>query len=381
MTAIVSAFAHALLQALQMAFLMFWDILWGLSLGFFLSAVVEAVISKAQISRLLPDDSPKSLGLACGLGAASSSCSYAAVALTRSLVRKGADFTAAMAFQIASTNLVAELGILLAVLIGWQFTLAEFVGAPVMVVLLVFLFRAFLRPGMVQAARAQAAKGLRGRMEGHAAMDMSVAGGPVVRRLLSSRGRTAVSHYFVMNWASVWVDIAGGLLIAGALAAWVPAHFWQAFFLTTHPFLAKLWGPLVGPVVAILSFVCSVGNVPLAAILWLGGSSFGGVIAFIFADLLVIPILDIYRRYYGRKMSVFLLLTMYAAIVGAALLVEFTFGTLGLIPQAHQARVVGRSITLNYTTFLNGSFLLLALALVWRFLRTGGREMLRMMNR
>jgi uncharacterized protein len=368
-------------RALRTAFAMFWNILWGLNLGFFLSAAVEAVVSKAEITKLLPDDSPRSLGIACGLGAASSSCSYAAVALARSLVRKGADFTAAMAFQVASTNLVAELGIVLAVLMGWQFTLAEFVGAPVMIVLLALLFRAFLKPGLVRAARVQAARGLRGRMEGHAAMDMAVSGGPLVRRLLSPRGRMAVSHYFVMNWASVWLDVGGGLLIAGALAAWVPARFWQGFFLTSHPVLAKLWGPLVGPIVAILSFVCSVGNVPLAAVLWAGGSSFGGVIAFIFADLLVVPILDIYRRYYGLGMSAFLLVTMYAAIVGAALLVEGAFGALGMVPVARPAPLAGPAITLNYTTVLNAVFLLLATALGWRFVRTGGREMLRMMNR
>jgi uncharacterized membrane protein YraQ (UPF0718 family) len=206
------------------------------------------------------------------------------------MFRKGANFTAAMAFQFASTNLVLELGILLAVLMGWQFTLAEFTGGPLMIIFMVLLFKAFLTPRIVEAARLQAEKGLQGRMEGHAGMDMSVHEGSVWQRMISSKGRTAVSHFFVMDWASLWLDVAGGLLIAGALAAWVPNDFWQAFFLQGHPILAKLWGPLVGPVVAILSFVCSVGNVPLAAVFWNSGISFGGVVAFLFADLIVLPI-------------------------------------------------------------------------------------------
>jgi uncharacterized protein len=288
----MSTVLHEILQALSMAFAMFWEILWALILGFAISAVVQAVVSKAEMSRLLPDDSPRCLSIATGLGAASSSCSYAAVALARSIFRKGANFTAAMAFEFASTHLVIELGIILAVLLGWQFTLAEFVGGPLMIVLLALLFRAFLRPRLVGAARRQADRGLAGVMEGHAEMDMSVTEGSIWSRIRSSEGFTAISHYFVMDWASIWKDIGGGLLIAGALAAWVPASFWERFFLTDHPVLAAIWGPLVGPVVAVVSFVCSIGNVPLAAVLWNGGISFGGVIAFIFADLIVLPILN-----------------------------------------------------------------------------------------
>ncbi len=175
-----------------MAFMMFWDILWGLVLGFSLSAVVEAVISKQEIVQLLPDDKIKTIGKALALGTASSSCSYAAVALTRSIIRKGANFTAAMAFQLASTNLVAELAIILALLVGWQFTLAEFLGAPIMVAVMVLLFRAFLRPGLLKSALEQAQKGIRGRMEGHVAMDMSVTEGPLVQRIFSDKGKTAI---------------------------------------------------------------------------------------------------------------------------------------------------------------------------------------------
>jgi uncharacterized membrane protein YraQ (UPF0718 family) len=371
----------ALWHALSFAFSMFWEILWALVLGFALSAVVQAVVSKSEMTRLLPDDSPRSLGIACGLGAASSSCSYAAVALARSIFRKGADFTSAMAFEFASTNLVIELGIILAILIGWQFTLAEFTGGLLMIFLLALLFRAFLSKSMVERARSQAEKGLRGLMEGHAEMDMSVGGGSIISRIRSSRGATAISHYYVSDWASIWRDIAIGLLIAGALAAWVPEHFWQSFFLVKHPLAAKFWGPLIGPLVSMLSFVCSIGNVPLAAVLWNGGISFGGVIAFIFADLIVLPVLNIYRKYYGIRMSAFLLATFYATMVGAGLAIEFVFQGLGLVPEGpRHAKVIEASVTLNYTTVLNIVFLVLSALLVVRFLRTGGPEMLRMMS-
>jgi uncharacterized protein len=218
-----------------MAFAMGWEILWPLILGFTLSAVVQAVVSHREMARLLPDDRPATIAKALALGAASSSCSYAAVAIARSLFRKGADFTAAMAFEMASTNLVVELAIIMLVFLGWQFTLAEFVGAPIMVALLVVLFRQFLNRNLLDRAKEQADKGLIGRMEGHAEMDMSVGGGGTLwRRITSERGFTAISHYFVMDWASVWLDIAGGLLIAGALAAWVPAELWQSFFVVDH---------------------------------------------------------------------------------------------------------------------------------------------------
>src|SRR5213594_2376786 len=360
---------------------MFWEILWALVLGFALSAAVQAVVAKSEMTKLLPNDSPRSLAIACGLGAASSSCSYAAVALARSIFRKGANFTAAMAFQLASTNLVAELTIIIIVLMGWQFAAAEFVGGPLMVVLMALLLKRFLSRELVAQARTQANKGLKGKMEGHAEMDMSVTEGSLWQRVTSNDGFTATSHYFVMDWAAVWKDIAGGLLIAGALAAWVPPNFWQKFFLVSHPVAAKIWGPLVGPLVAVVSFVCSVGNVPLAAVLWNGGISFGGVIAFIFADLIVLPILNIYRKYYGARVAGFLLVAFYAAMVGAALVVELVFQALGLVPEERNAKIVEASVTWNYTTVLNIIFLGLAAVLVWRFVRTGGLPMLRMMDK
>jgi uncharacterized membrane protein YraQ (UPF0718 family) len=373
--------AAAIGHALSLAFAMFWEILWPLILGFLLSSIVQALVSKKDMVRLLGNDSPRCITLAGLFGFASSSCSYAAVALARSLFRKGADFTAAIVFEFASTNLVIELGIIMAVLLGWQFTAAEFVGGPIMIVLLWWLFRLTLRPSMVAEARRQAEQGIVGRMEGHAEMDMSVAGDrSFFARLASPDGLTAVSHYFVMDWAAVWTDIAGGLLIAGAIGAWVPDTFWRGFFLVSHPTAALFWGPLVGPLISVISFVCSVGNVPLAAVLWNGGISFGGVVAFIFADLIIIPILNIYRKYYGGRTALYLFATSYLAMTAAGLIVELLFKALGLVPAMRYAIVPQAQITLNYTTVLNVLFLAIAGALLVRFMRTGGPEMLKMMD-
>jgi uncharacterized protein len=374
---ILDAVGHALLITGSMA----WEICWALILGFALSAVVQTLVPKSTIARLMGDDSVRSLATATGLGAASSSCSYAAVALARALFRKGASFAAAMAFEIASTNLVIELGVILALLMGWQFTAAEFAGGPIMIVLVAVAFRLLLRQRLLEQARAQADRGLAGSMEGHAAMDMSVGGaGSFWRRLASPRGFTAVSHTFVMEWAAIVRDLVGGLLIAGAVAAWVPDTFWRHFFVTGHPVLAKIWGPLIGPLVSVLSFVCSIGNVPLAAVLWKGGISFGGVVAFIFADLIIVPILAIYRKYYGTAMALFIFGTFYAAMALAGYVVELVFGGLGLIPSAASAKIPDQGVSWNYTTWLNIVFLLLAGALVARFISTGGVAMLKMMG-
>jgi uncharacterized membrane protein YraQ (UPF0718 family) len=372
---------HELWRALSFAFGMTWEILWALILGFGLSAVVQAVVSKREMRRLLPDDSPRTLLVASGLGAASSSCSYASVALARSLFRKGADFTAAMAFEIASTNLVIELGIVMALLLGWRFVVGEFIGGPLMIVFVALLFRLLLKRRLVDEARTEAEKGRLGSMEGHAAMDMSAGGeGTWWQRLRTPAGFTATADYFVMDWAAVGRDIFAGLLIAGALAAWVPDSFWRSLFLEHHSTVAKIWGPLIAPAVAILSFVCSIGNVPLAAVLWNGGISFGGVLAFIFADLLILPILDIYRRYYGWRMAGFIVATFYATMVAAGLVVEFVFRGIGLQPTVRDAKVVTAHVSWNYSTYLNIVFLIAAAVLTWRYFRRGGGwAMLKMM--
>ncbi len=372
---------HAIGHALSVAGTMTWQITWSLILGFTLTAIVQALVRKTTIVRLLGGDRAKDLLTASALGIASSSCSYAAVALARSLFRKGANFTAAMAFEVASTNLVIELGIIMALLLGWQFTLAEFVGGPIMIVVLAFLFRTFLRQRLVGEARVQANRGLAGSMEGHAAMDMGIASeGSVLTRLRSKDGLTAVSHIFVSEWAAVIRDIVIGLLAAGALAAWVPESFWQSLFLSGHPLAAKIWGPLMGPIIGIVSFVCSIGNVPLAAVLWNGGISFGGVISFMFADLIIIPILIIYRKYYGVRMMLFILVTFYVTMVCAGYAVELIFSAAGLVPTTRNAKVFDASISWNYTTVLNIIFLVWAGFLLWRFVATGGVPMLKMMG-
>jgi uncharacterized membrane protein YraQ (UPF0718 family) len=373
---------NPILQALAMSAAMGWEILWPLILGFALSAVIQAVVRREAVARRMSGDSPRALAWATGLGAASSSCSYAAVALARSLFRKGASLTSAMAFEIASTNLVIELGVILWLLMGWQFTLAEFVGGPLMIIVMAILFRFWMRGRVLDAAREQADKGVLGSMEGHAAMDMSVQGSESFwRRLMSAKGFTAVSHFYVMDWASVLRDILIGLLIAGAVAAWIPAEWMQAFFLTDDPTRAAIWGPIIGPVVAVLSFVCSIGNVPLAAVLWNGGISFGGVVSFIFADLIVVPIILIYRKYYGWNAALRITGIFYVAMVIAGYVIEFLFGALDLAPSQRSATVLEAGFDWNYTTWLNFGFIVLSGALVVRFLRTGGPEMLRMMSK
>jgi uncharacterized membrane protein YraQ (UPF0718 family) len=374
---------HELWRALSFTVGMTWEILWALVLGFLLSAIVQALVSKQQVERLLPNDSPQSLATATALGIASSSCSYASVALARTLFRKGADFAASIVFELASTNLVVELGIVMALVLGWQFTLGEYVGGPLMIVFIAFLFRALLTKRLVGEARLEAGRGRLGSMEGHAEMDMSVRdSGTLWQRLRSPAGFTAVSHVYVMEWAAILRDIAIGLVAAGALAAWVPDSWWRTLFLTHHPTWAHLWGPIVGPLVAVLSFVCSIGNVPLAAVLWNGGISFGGVIAFIFADLIILPILDIYRRYYGLRVAAFLFATLTASMVAAGLVVGYLFDALGLIPAGRHAKVEDASaaFTLGPTTWLNIAALLVSALLVWRFFTTDGGAMLRMMD-
>jgi uncharacterized membrane protein YraQ (UPF0718 family) len=368
-------------DALRMTGSMAWQIAWSLILGFILSAVVQAVVRREAVVRALGDDRPTTLLKATGLGMASSSCSYAAVALARSLFRKGASFTSAIVFEIASTNLVLELGIIMALLLGWQFTVAEFVGGPILIVLMAVIFRLFVRRTLIDAARKQAEKGLAGSMEGHASMDMSVQEeGSFWQRLFSKAGFTSVAHIYVMEWAAVLRDIVLGLLIAGAVGAWAPDSFWRQLFLTDHPVLSAVWGPILGPVIAVLSFTCSVGNVPLAAVLYNGGISFGGVIAFIFADLIIIPILLIYRKYYGWRMTLVLLGAFYLTMVVTGYVVELVFGALGLPPDHGQAKIVAQSIEWNYTTVLNLVFFAVTAVLLARFFATGGRQMLSMMG-
>ncbi|MEP7187044.1 MAG: permease [Rhodanobacter sp.] len=368
-------------DALWLSFTMFWQIFWGLSLGFVFSAIIEVIVSKDTMSSLLPDGGPRSIATAGLLGAATSSCSYAAVAMARSVVRKGGNFTAAMAFQFAATNLVLELGILLWVLMAWQFAAAEFIGGSIMLVLLGAGYALFLPKKLSEEAVEHAKGDGKGAMEGHAEMAMGKHQGTWTQRLGSRKGWIAISHSYVMNWAMVWKDILIGLLIAGALGAWVPDHFWQAFFLQGHnPWVVALWGAAIGPLIAVAAFTCSVGNVPLAAVLWNGGISFGGVVAFIFGDLIIPPILNIYRKYYGGKTTLYLFVSFYLIMVLAALCVEGLFVLFGWMPGNHSQVVEAAKISLNYTTVLDALFGIVAAVLVVMFLRSGGPKMMRMMS-
>jgi len=369
---------QAVLHALEISVYMLWEVLWPLALGFLLSAMVQTVVSKRAIAGALGKPDLKGFVLACGFGAASSSCSYAAVALARTLFRRGASFVNAMVFEFASTNLVFELGLILLILLGWQFVAAEFAGGLLMAVIIWILFKVTLRQRMVDAARRQADRGVFGSAhEAHADMDVAVTDGPFLARLFSPRGFTAIAHAFYMDLNALYTDIGLGFLIAGALAAWVPNSWWQAFFLTGNPTLNEFWGPFIGPVISMLSFVCSVGNVPLAVVLWNGGISFGGVISFIFADLIILPILNIYRKYYGGRTSLYLLGVSYIAMAIAGLVIGGLFQLLGIAPTNHNITIFESTPSWNYTTFLDIAFLVLMAVLAWRFITTGGVEMLR----
>jgi uncharacterized protein len=373
---------NAILHALQISVFMLWEVLWPLALGFLLSAMIQTVVSKRAVAGVLGKPDLKGFLFACGLGAASSSCSYAAVAVARALFRRGASFVNAIIFEFASTNLVFELGLVLLILLGWQFVAAEFAGGLLMAVILWILFKVTLRQRMVDAAKRQAERGVFGSShEAHGDMDVSITDGRFLTRVFSPRGFTAIAHAFYMDLHALYVDLGLGFLIAGALAAWVPNSWWQAFFLTDHPTLNEFWSPLIGPVISMLSFVCSVGNVPLAVVLWNGGISFGGVISFLFADLIILPILNIYRKYYGGRTALYLLGVSYAAMALAGFLVGAAFQLLGLAPTNHRVTVFETQPAWNYTTFLDIAFLLVMAVLAWRFVTTGGIEMLRAHSR
>ena len=368
----------AILHALQISLFMLWEVFWPLAFGFVLSAMIQTVVSKRAVAGALGKPDLKGFVLACGFGAASSSCSYAAVAVGRTLFRRGASFVNAIIFEFASTNLVFELGLVLLILLGWQFVAAEFAGGLLMAVILWILFKVTLRRRMVDEAKRQAERGVFGTThEAHGEMDVSITDGSFLSRLFSPRAFTAISHAFFMDLNALYVDLGLGFLIAGALAAWVPNSWWQAFFLTSNPTLNQFWGPLIGPVISMLSFVCSVGNVPLAAVLWNGGISFGGVISFLFADLIILPILNIYRKYYGGRTALYLFLVSYGAMALAGFLIGSVFQLLGLAPTNHHVTVFETQPTWNYTTFLDLAFLALMAVLAWRFVTTGGIEMLR----
>ena len=360
-------------RSLREAFFMFWETLWALILGFTLSGAVQAFVSKDQMQRVLGDHRPKAVLRASGFGMVSSSCSYAATAMAKSLFAKGADFLASMVFMFASTNLVLELGIVLAVLMGWEFTAAEFVGGPIMIVLLVLLGAVVLRGPLVDAARRRLARGEVGGHDHQAMVGVSQERQEQLERErwgTKLRSRTAWSDAASYTFADITMlrkELVIGYVIAGFLAVMVPMEWWNTLFISGHGFWTSLENAMIGPIIAFLSFVCSIGNVPMAAALWHGGIGFGGVISFIFADLIAFPLVIIYRKYYGWALALRLVAVFYVVMVTAGLIVEGLFGVLGLIPTERPGTIAATHFQWNYTTWLNLVFLVLFGVLYWLY--------------
>jgi uncharacterized protein len=359
-------------EGLWMAFQMAWEVGWALVLGFLLSGVVQAWIPRSRMQEALGGRDLRAVARATAFGAASSSCSYAAVAIAKSIFQKGGSLATAMAFQFASTNLVFEIGIVMWIFLGWQFTLAEFLGGLLLIVLMWAGLRAFVSRQLEEEGREHAEAAQAGHQHAMAASE----GLSWRERLTSQTAWSDVAHNFRGDWQMLWKEISAGFVIAGFVAL-LPAGFFNGLFLTDAPDGVQFaWNVVVGPLVALLSFVCSVGNVPLAAVLWAGGISFAGVIAFIYADLIVIPILLIYGRVYGWRLTRRLVAVMFATMVLAALAVDAVFGAAGLVPSERPdiESVAARGIEWNYTTFLNMLFAVVAVALLWLTLRRGARD-------
>jgi uncharacterized membrane protein YraQ (UPF0718 family)/YHS domain-containing protein len=359
-------------DGLWMAFQMAWEVWWALVLGFLLSGIVQAWVPRSRMENALGGRGARPVALATGFGAASSSCSYAATAIARSMFDKGASFATAMVFQFASTNLVFEIGIVLWVFIGWHFTLAEFVGGIVLIALMWLGMRLFVTRRLEEEARTHAKASVAGHQHTSAASE----GLSWRQRVTSVSAWSDVAHNFRGDWEMLWKEISAGFLIAGFIAL-LPAAFFNDLFVTDAPQPLRLVeNVVVGPLVAMLAFVCSVGNVPLAAVLWAGGISFSGVIAFIYADLIVLPIIWIYVKFYGGRVTWRLVAIMFATMVAAALVVDALFSAADLVPQHRPSieSITSRGIEWNYTTFLNIVFTGVAAALVALTLRRGARD-------
>jgi uncharacterized membrane protein YraQ (UPF0718 family)/YHS domain-containing protein len=340
---------HTIGDGVVNAALMAYEVWWALVLGFLVSAVVQTWIPRERIEASLSGGGARPVGLATGLGAASSSCSYAAVAIAKSLFQKGASAASALAFQFASTNLVWELGLVLWVLIGWQFALAEFVGGLVMIALMAIALRAFVSPRLEARAREHARAADTGHEHHAAGSDL-----PWSRRLRSAEAWSDVAHNFRGDWRMLWKEIGIGFLLAGFIGL-LPMDVFNVLFVTDAPPVVRtIENVLVGPLIAVLSFVCSIGNVPLAAVLWAGGISFSGVLSFLFADLIVLPIVAIYRKYYGTAFALRITALMFVTMVLSALAVGGVFEALGLVPETRpSADDVFGSVVLDYKLVLN----------------------------
>jgi len=362
---------HVVWHGLRDAFLMAWEVWWALVFGFLISAAVQALVPRTRIERALGGRGLRPVATATGLGAASSSCSYAAVAIAKSLFQKGASTASSLAFQFASTNLVWELGLVLWVLIGWQFTVAEYAGGIVMIVLMTLLLRLFVSRRLEAQAREHAQRAATGHQHHMAGSQRSW-----LRRLTDLSAWSDVAHNFRGDWQMLYKEIAIGFLLAGFIGQLGNGFFATIFLKGTGHLGQTLWGAFIGPVIAVLSFVCSVGNVPLAAVLWSGGISFAGVLAFIFADLIVLPILVIYRKYYGARFALRITALMFVTMVAAALIVQGLFSVLGAIPtgpRPTRTDVFG-SLAVNYKLALNLVALVAFACLFWLTVRRGATD-------
>ena len=330
---------HDIGRGLADGWWMFWQTLWALVLGFTLSGAVQAFVSRDRMQQLLGDHRPRTLARAGFFGAISSSCSYAASALAKTLFARGADFTAAQAFMFASTNLVVELGIVLWLLLSWQFALAEFVGGALMVVLL----------GLVLP------RVIKGRDVDRLRTDLESTDGGHHHHEGSRRSWGDAVGYTISDLTMLRRELVIGFVVAGFADALVPMSFWRSLFATGHGGWSSLENVVLGPFLAIISFVCSIGNVPLAAALWSGGISFGGVVAFVFADLISLPLLFIYAKYYGTRITLRLLAVFWVTMSIAGLVTEGLFHLARLTPTSPSSdRTVGvDDFGFNATTVLD----------------------------
>ena len=349
---------HQLEQALLLSSGMVWDVGWSLVLGFAVSGLIQVLVSQERMRNALGRDGLREVALATLFGAASSSCSYASAAVSRTLFKRGAALVPSLAFLFSSTNLVIELGIVLYLLLGWQFTLAEWAGGVVLVAIMAVLVRLTYPNQLVEAARTHEEPGA-----GHQHAAMPVGGDTLWAKLRNPELPVRVAQTFVMDVSMLWKDLVLGFLIAGLLGAFVPDHWWAALFLKgASPWVQAPANALLGPLVAAASFVCSIGNVPLAAILWSSGISFGGVLAFLYADLIVLPLLDVYRRYYGWKMAAYIAAVFYATMVLAGLLMDLAFSAFGAVPANHAGiRAQVTHFSLDHTFWLDLAFGALAI--------------------
>jgi uncharacterized protein len=353
-------------RSLLEAFFMFWATLWALILGFVLSGIVQSFVSRDDMQKLMGDHKPRTIVRSTLLGIASSSCSYAATALAKSLFQRGADFTAAMVFMFASTNLVIELGIVLWLLLGWQFALAEFIGGAIMITLFWLLAPRIFPAKQIAAARerlnAKAASQAHDR-GGTAVAELNAL--PLRERLKSRAGWVAAAGYAIADLKMLRRELIIGYLVAGVLAVAVPASVYAVVFFEGHGFWSDLENVIVGPFLAFISFVCSIGNVPLAAALFQGGFSFGGTVAFIFADLIALPLVIIYGRFYGWRLALRLFFSFWAVMSAAGLAVDYLFRLTQIPMPEPPVEIVPMRIEWNHTTVLNIVFLVVAGVVYW----------------